>query len=564
MGGHSHQFRCSILLTTIFFVASCGGGGHDSQSAGNPPPPTPTLQSITVTPDNSSVAKGRSQQFTATGTYSDGSKADVTAKSAWTSTIAAVATVDATMGLAQSVSLGTTSIAATIGTVSGSTSLTVAAPVPDHVVITPSKVGLSIGENADLRAVLVYSDTTNTDVSSRASWTSSAPSIATVNVASGHVTGNATGSATISATVDGVSNTSSVFVVTATWTSDEALSRASVNHTATLLGNGKVLVAGGEDPTSVPSRPAFRNWALFDPTAGMWSAGNSSATGARASATLLADGRVLLVGGDAGWQFQSAPEDGAFIYDPTSGMVTPTGKLITARARHTATLLPNGKVLIAGGQVATTQPGGTFANATTSAELYDPATGNSVSTGNMLHAHAGAHAFLLSNSKVLVVDSPADAELYDLATQIWSATASAPASFGSISGTTSVLLANGKVLVTGGSADAGQPTHGECELYDSGSNQWSPTGSLNIGRTGHIATVLPSGEVLVAGGVDGGGIPVSSAEIYDPVAGTWSLSASLPTPVYGHTATLLHTGQVLVLGGMGQHGTVADAQLFNP
>jgi Galactose oxidase, central domain len=187
-----------------------------------------------------------------------------------------------------------------------------------------------------------------------------------------------------------------------------------------------------------------------------------------------------------------------------------TGSLATARDDHTATLLPNGKVLVAGGS---NNNGVNFA----SAELYDPATGTWTKTGS-LTAGRTRH--------------------------------------------TATLLPNGKVLVAGGYDVFGNP-FASAELYDPASGTWTETGSLATRRSLHTATLLPNGKVLVAGGYGlFGDHYLTSAELYDPASGTWTATGSLNMARYNHTATLLPNGKVLVAGGLAG-GYLASAELYD-
>ncbi|MGH8094559.1 MAG: kelch repeat-containing protein [Chthoniobacterales bacterium] len=182
-----------------------------------------------------------------------------------------------------------------------------------------------------------------------------------------------------------------------------------------------------------------------------------------------------------------------------------TGSLATAREFHTATLLPNGMVLVAGGN----------GNFLASAELYDPATGTWTATGSLATARA-LH--------------------------------------------TATLLPNGMVLVAGGVGNPGYLA--SAELYDPATGTWTATGSLATGRDYHTATLLPNGMVLVAGGSDNNAL--ASAELYDPATGIWTATGSLATARYYHTATLLSNGMVLVAGGVDNtNSPLASAELYD-
>jgi N-acetylneuraminic acid mutarotase len=240
-----------------------------------------------------------------------------------------------------------------------------------------------------------------------------------------------------------------------------------------------------------------------------------------------------------------------------------TGSLNTARRGHTATLLQNGKVLVAGGS--------DRANRVKTAELYDPETGAWSVTGKP-RGGVGT-ATLLRDGKVLAVggsgsdDVRNSAELYDPQTGTWSLP-------GSLHTRryfhTATLLENGKVLVAGGFASASGPEYGDtfntAELYDPETGAWSFTGNLNAPLGAHTATLLPNGQVLVAGGyVDDF---LHSAELYDTQTGTWSLTGSLNTGIYLHTASLLPDGKVLVVGGItrigNRIGTPVSSELYDP
>lgn len=252
------------------------------------------------------------------------------------------------------------------------------------------------------------------------------------------------------------------------------------------------------------------------------------------SSTRLPDGRVLVAGGQ-GMNF--APLASSELYDPATALWTNTGPMANPRAGHTATLLPQGLVLVAGG-------------GTNTAELYHPGTGNWTPTGSMSGARSSHTAVLLTNGTVLVAggclgQACAGAEIYDPNSGTWTPT-------GSMNSPrvnhTATRLADGRVLAAGGMSGAGSLA--TAELYDSVSGIWTPTGNMSKARDTHTATLLINGKVLVAGGESFSDTNVlAGAETYDPNSGTWTPAARMHTSRFGHTATRLANGQVLVTGG---------------
>ena len=235
------------------------------------------------------------------------------------------------------------------------------------------------------------------------------------------------------------------------------------------------------------------------------------------------------------------------------GAFTPTGSLSTARSGHTATLLASGKVLVAGGSGL---PSGPYAFA--SAELYDPVTGTFTITGSMGTERVGHTATLLPSGRVLIAGGIgsgkcsagvcyfASAELYDPATGTFTATGRMGEGR---EGHTAILLPSGKVLIAGGTtAMPLYPVVASAELYDPGTGTFTDTGSMGEARAGHTETLLPNGKVLVAGGYSVSS-SWSSAELYDPAAGTFTDTAGMGTWRSSHTATLLPAGKVLIAGG---------------
>ncbi|QRK13327.1 DUF5011 domain-containing protein [Archangium violaceum] len=318
-------------------------------------------------------------------------------------------------------------------------------------------------------------------------------------------------------------------------------------HTATLLDDGRVLVAGGFNTTSE----------LYNPETKTWSAtGNTLGAHRGHTATKLQDGRVLITGGG------SCPitDATAELYVPAIGKWKPAGQLNQQRFHHSAVLLPNGKVLVAGGRV-TEYDGNVFA----SAELYDPATGSWTYTGSMQTARAYHTMTLLPGGKVLVTGGSDasdalinSAEIYDPASGTWTSVASMGAGRSSH---TATLLPGGKVLVAGG-AGIDVALSSSAELYDPAANTWTATGSMKDPRKWHTANLLPDGRVLVAGGYHPLTGIMTASELYDPATGRWSVTAFMNVDRYRHTATLLNNGTVLAVGGVSNHDN-ASAEYYD-
>ncbi len=361
---------------------------------------------------------------------------------------------------------------------------------------------------------------------------------------------------------------------------------AGPRHTATLLADGRLLVVGGggsNDPERGIKYPAE----LFGPapattspgpsasllvTDGAWTTVGILGTGRVGhSATLLSDGRVLVAGGNrvsGGSLGVTRPleEATAEIFDPTGRPAfTPTASMVTGRTRHTATLLPNGQVLVAGGS----GEAGTL----DSAELFDSATGVWRATGSMVTSREGHAAVLLESGLVLVVGGVMDgvaaldsAELYDTETGTWTPTGRMVNARWGFTATLledgRVLVAGGRVLVAGGSG--GLRDLATAEIYNPTSGSWSAAAPPPEPLLGHSATLLVDGSVLVVGGWhSGNGTIENRVLLYDPAGDTWTRVADLPEARGGHTATLLGDGRVLVVGGLGNGPEVACGPVAN-
>jgi hypothetical protein len=312
------------------------------------------------------------------------------------------------------------------------------------------------------------------------------------------------------------------------WIATGTMGTPRFGFTAVRLLDGRVLVAGGNGSSGSGDSIDLTSAELYDPDSGTWSAtGKMVGNAGLATATLLRDGKVLVVGGGR-----------AQLYDPASGTWTAIGKIVSGDGVATATLLRDGKVLVVGSN------GG---------QLYDPDRGTWSATGKMITPRYNHTATLLLDGRVLVAggdvwpDRAVDsAELYDPGTGSWTATANMRATgnprYDIIRAT---LLRDGTVLVV-------RPT--STTLYDPGTGTWTPTGDLGSPGapfTIKAATRLLDGTVLVWGSL---GDDPAAVEVYDPATASWTKTGSMLPDSGGdypesRQATLLLDGTVLVSGG---------------
>ncbi|MBK8096129.1 MAG: hypothetical protein IPK26_03430 [Planctomycetes bacterium] len=286
------------------------------------------------------------------------------------------------------------------------------------------------------------------------------------------------------------------------------------------------------------------------------------------AAATLNDGRVLFTGGlIAGGAVTATCE----VWDPATNTFAPVADMLGVRAGHAAATLPDGRVMVAGGTINFTDLTIAATNSLATTEIWNPAT-NTWTAGPSIGGRRIVPALTrLANGRMLIcggievtvffgipiaVSSTVRAQLYDPATNAWTAAASMPAGR-AYHHDNQITLANGKVLMSGGVLvpdllnAANSASIANADVYDPVTNTWAAS-SMAAPRTGHTATRLLDGRVVVTGGTSGllsAPTPLAAVEIFDPVALTWSASSPLTQTRVGHTAALLPDGMLVILGG---------------
>lgn len=455
--------------------------------------------------------------------------------------------------------------------------------------IAPLTPSVPLGNKQQFTATGNYSDSSHQDLTSTASWTSTAGTVATINSA-GLATTLSQGTTTITASSGGfnapttltvtppvlasiavtpgypalTSGAAQQFAATGTYTNgstQDLTSSAAWSSTATGVatinasGNATA-VSTGQSTIQATSGSVTGSTVLA--VTGSISAGNMVSARYGATTTLLNNGLVLIAGGvdDTGTIVGSAE-----LYNPATKTFAATGSMVTARADHTATLLNNGFVLVTGG----------FGTSSTlgSAELYNPATGTfAATTGAMVNARGYHSATLLNNGTVLIAGGWNDSSSPQFSTEIYD-----PLTGKFVSGATMIsgharhtatVLNSGKVLIAGG-VDGGFSSTNIAEVYDSVTVTFTQVGNLTSPRSQHSATLLNSGKVLLAGGMFGNlNEAVPLADLYDPASQTFTASAHMLDPRFGETITLLQNGTAIVAGGVDfNFATVNSTEIFD-
>lgn len=351
------------------------------------------------------------------------------------------------------------------------------------------------------------------------------------------------------------------------WGGAGSLAQVRSGHTATLLPNGRLLIVGGEGGPGGANSLASAE--VYDPRTNTWSYGPTLNLGRVAhTTTRLSTDEVLVVGGDTVQPDQpAAPTNSVELFDPATNSWRPGAAAALGRGDHTATILPDGRVLVVGGEAL--EPSTGQRRALASAEVYDPRTNRWAVVEDLGRPRVGHTATVLPDGRVVVSggETPAvngqrevtsGVEVFDPATGRWSLSGDLTTGR---SGHTATLLPDGRVLVVGGQTTetrggrvrlvgvAAAIPSATAEVFDPQSGSWRPVASLGTARVGHSATLLPGGQLLVAGGYAlDGDRPLASAERYDVAANSW---AAFPLPIAraGHTATLLADGSTILVGG---------------
>jgi hypothetical protein len=320
-------------------------------------------------------------------------------------------------------------------------------------------------------------------------------------------------------------------------------------HKTVLLGNGQVLAVTGVHVTTNLDKSAE----LYNPPTGTWTlTGTPAMYHEGGSVTLLANGQVLLAGGDDPFNFYPpALTATAELYNPATGQWTMTGSMPSVRRDQTAVLLPNGEVLVAGGEDSSSASIAT-------AILYNPTTGTWQSTESMHQSRTFAPAVLLTNGTVLVaggIEFPSsgpgfsltNAEIYNPSSAEWTAIADMPKPGG-----TAVLLQNADVLVA------------RVAFFSPETGTWTPTGAAfpgnnTIGAGPSTATLLTTGDVLLTGfaSIYNDTPSLNTSVLYNFFSNAYTAGAGMNYDRFADAAILLPNGQVLVSGGYNDKSVTA-------
>lgn len=514
---------------------------------------------------------GADRQFTATGTYSDGSQQYITQQVTWTSEDTTIASVTTNMGLVFGVGPGTVNIDATLSGIQGSSPITVIPDTLTGVVLTPQAPTLQTGTTQQFYATATLGANVISDVTSTSTWSSTNKAVATVS-ATGLVTTLATGTTTIGAVYTTRKGTVVLNVVATAppnlgqWSRPQSLGMLAIH--GTMLHTGKLLVWGypvGRNGGPSPAR-------LYDPVA-------NTLTDATlpfpvdifcAGQSIMYDGRVLVSGGLDDFHYPA--DSGIFnstIFDPVTTTWL-TGPLMnSSRWYPTSIPMPDGTILTAAG----TANDGMHLQPTM--ETYDPKTNIWTLlpvSANMPQPNDDYPLYnILPNGNVFWAAprlSQLGSNLYNPTTQTWSFVGNL--NFGPREHSADILLPKSqKVMIVGGaSSKEGSPT-ATTEIIDFSQQTpaWTYGPSLNIARYNDNLIYLADGTILAVGGNQASNYttPISQPELFDPVANTWTLMAPQSgSRGYHSTAFLLPDGRVLSAGSDSGIALQSSYELYSP
>jgi hypothetical protein len=549
------------------------------------------LVSISIAPSAPSIDLGRSQQFTATGTYTDGSSMDLTSTVTWTASPATVAVISnqtGSQGLATSSGVGSATITGTLGAVTSSTALTVGQATIVSIAVTPATSMISVGLTQQFTAIATYTDGTTNDVTASVTWSSSPSAVAAMT--NNAAMGVAPGTAAITASSGGVQGTASLTVFALPLISSFAPSATTITSgSATTLtayfANGVGLINPGAIAVSsgvlVSLNPAATTTYTLTVT-------NDAGTFVTAQLTVTVVPPPVITSFIAGAAqiAVGASTTLTAVFSNGTGSINP-GALpvssgvpvnVTPMATTTYTL-----TVVNSAGTSTTATAGVVVTTVTLVSITVTPANSAMLIGRTLQLYAagnysdGSHHDLTgiaawsSSVPTTAAIGTSPTGTAGLASAAGLGTTIITATYGGMTGSavlgvtgdgavhrgddmvdardpfTATVLPNGSVLVLGGFGSLGIAQN-TWDLYD-------PTGThlgngLMLGaRANHTATLLNNGTVLIAGGVDDSGAAIATAELYHPATGTFTQTGPLRLPRYLHTATLLQDGTVLMVGG---------------
>jgi len=344
------------------------------------------------------------------------------------------------------------------------------------------------------------------------------------------------------------------------------------NHTATLLGNGMILVAGGTSNGEL----SLDSCEIFDPDTGTWSiTGDLSRSRMRHGASSLPSGSVLISGGYMGvagahpsllehFSASSARSLASCeIFDPSQGDFRNTSPMSVGRFWHASVALPDGRVMAIGGLNVSD-------GALSSCEVFDPQSGSWKTAASMNTPRARFSTTVLDDGRILVSGghdgmdkSPMKGcELYEPEQNRWIAASDMirPRGYSA-----AVRMEDGRVMVSGGFSGEGTPDWDDAEIYDPPKDSWELTSKMSFPRHNHEMFIIPGGEVMVAGGSNcQSGMCHSGLEYYDPESDTWHESNLVVLGRKWTTSVVLANGSAVISGGKTCNTPTGKTEIYHP